>query len=85
MGSISRTMAQFALGLTYERAPQAAIHEAKRFLLDSLGCALAALDHGQRPAVASAIVRPAILTQSASLRIRRPSHAEQGSEERNFW
>ncbi len=45
MPSISRTMAQFALGLTYERAPQDAAHEAKRFLLDSVGCALAALDH----------------------------------------
>ncbi len=45
MNSISRTMAQFALGLGYERAPQEAIHEAKRFLLDSVGCALAALDH----------------------------------------
>jgi 2-methylcitrate dehydratase len=45
MPSISRTMAQFALGLTYEQAPQAAVREAKRFLLDSVGCALAALDH----------------------------------------
>ncbi len=45
MNSISRTMAQFALGLSYEHAPEAAIHEAKRFLLDSVGCALAALDH----------------------------------------
>jgi len=45
MDSISRTMARFALGLSYERAPQAAAHEAKRFLLDSVGCALAVLDH----------------------------------------
>ena len=45
MNSISRTMAKFALGLTYERAPREAVHEAKRFLLDSVGCALAALDH----------------------------------------
>jgi len=45
MDSISRTMAKFTLGLTYERIPQAAVHEAKRFLLDSVGCALAALDH----------------------------------------
>ncbi len=45
MHSISRTMAQFALGLTFERIPRAAAHEAKRFLLDSVGCALAALDH----------------------------------------
>ena len=45
MNSISRTMAKFALGLTYERIPQTAAHEAKRFLLDSVGCALAAVDH----------------------------------------
>ncbi len=45
MNSISRTMAKFALGLSFERIPQAAVHEAKRFLLDSVGCALAALDH----------------------------------------
>jgi len=45
MNSISRTMAKFALDLSYDRVPQAAVHEAKRFLLDSVGCALAALDH----------------------------------------
>ena len=36
-------------------------------------------------AVISAIVRPAILTPSASARMRRPSQAEQGREERYFW
>ena len=45
MGSISRKMAQFALSLTYDQIPQASLKEAKRFLLDSVGCALAALDH----------------------------------------
>jgi 2-methylcitrate dehydratase len=45
MTSISRRMAQFALGLGYDGIPQAARHEAKRFLLDSIGCALAAVDH----------------------------------------
>ncbi len=45
MTSISRRMAQFALGLTYDSIPEAARHEAKRFLLDSIGCALAAVDH----------------------------------------
>ncbi len=43
--SISRKMAQFALSLTYDRIPEPARKEAKRFLLDSVGCALAALDH----------------------------------------
>jgi 2-methylcitrate dehydratase len=45
MNSISRTMAKFALGLSYDRIPPVAAHEAKRFLLDSVGCALAVLDH----------------------------------------
>ncbi|MCX6098922.1 MAG: MmgE/PrpD family protein, partial [Candidatus Bipolaricaulota bacterium] len=45
MNSISRTMAKFALGLSYDHIPPVAAHEAKRFLLDSVGCALAALDH----------------------------------------
>ncbi len=37
--SISRTMAEFAAGLKLGDAPAAAIKEAKRFLLDSIGCA----------------------------------------------
>lgn len=45
MGSISRKMAQFALSLTYDQIPEASLKEAKRFMLDSVGCALAALDH----------------------------------------
>ena len=44
-GSISRKMAQFALSLSYDQIPEPAVKEAKRFLLDSVGCALAALDH----------------------------------------
>ncbi|MCK4451618.1 MAG: MmgE/PrpD family protein, partial [Anaerolineae bacterium] len=43
MSSITHTMAQFALGLQYEDIPADAVHEAKRFLLDSIGCALAAV------------------------------------------
>jgi len=45
MSPISRSMARFARSLTYEQIPVAARKEAKRFLLDSVGCALAALDH----------------------------------------
>lgn len=43
MSSISKTMAEFALQLRYEDIPEGVIREAKRFLLDSVGCALAAL------------------------------------------
>ena len=38
-------MAQFALSLQYDQIPEPSLKEAKRFLLDSVGCALAALDH----------------------------------------
>ncbi|MCB1150150.1 MmgE/PrpD family protein [bacterium] len=45
MSSITRKMADFVLGLRYEDIPAVSIKEAKRFLLDSVGCALAAVDN----------------------------------------
>jgi 2-methylcitrate dehydratase len=45
MKPISSRLAKFAAGLRYDKIPQLARREAKRFLLDSLGCALAALDN----------------------------------------
>ncbi|HNW59888.1 MAG TPA: MmgE/PrpD family protein [bacterium] len=41
--SITRQMARFALSLQYDAIPEPARKEARRFLLDSFGCALAAL------------------------------------------
>ena len=41
--SISKQMAEFAANLQYDDIPAEAIYEAKRFLLDSMGCALAAV------------------------------------------
>ncbi len=38
--TITAKMAQFAAGLTYEQLSQEAVYQAKRFLLDSVGCAL---------------------------------------------
>ncbi|HEC88568.1 MAG TPA: MmgE/PrpD family protein, partial [Thermoplasmata archaeon] len=43
MESISHKMAKFALELKYEDIPKDAVKEAKRFMLDSIGCALAAM------------------------------------------
>ncbi|MGD2247770.1 MAG: MmgE/PrpD family protein [Candidatus Methanofastidiosia archaeon] len=43
MTSISQKWAQFALNLQYDNIPPDAVKEAKRFLLDSIGCALAAV------------------------------------------
>jgi len=45
MSSITRRMADFTLGLRYEDIPETALKEARRFLLDSVGCALAAVDN----------------------------------------
>jgi len=41
--SITHQMAEFAINLQYEDIPAVSIKEAKRFLLDSVGCALAAV------------------------------------------
>jgi 2-methylcitrate dehydratase len=41
--SITGKMADFTLGLRYEDIPAVSVKEAKRFLLDSVGCALAAV------------------------------------------
>ncbi len=43
MTSLSHQMAEFAINLKYEDIPAEAVDEAKRFLLDSIGCALAAV------------------------------------------
>ncbi len=40
MDTLSRKLARYAVDLTYERLSERAVAEAKRFLLDSLGCAL---------------------------------------------
>jgi 2-methylcitrate dehydratase len=45
MSSLSRQMAQFAIDLKYQDIPNESIWEAKRFLLDSVGCALAAVNN----------------------------------------
>jgi 2-methylcitrate dehydratase len=40
--SISRIIAEFAVGLTYEQLPVEVVNEAKRYLYDSIGCAYGA-------------------------------------------
>ncbi len=45
METISQKWAKFALELKYEDIPSEAIEEAKRFLLDSIGCAFSALNN----------------------------------------
>ncbi len=40
--SISRQIAEFAVGLRYEDLPENVIHEVKRYLYDSVGCAYGA-------------------------------------------
>jgi 2-methylcitrate dehydratase len=45
MSSLSGQMAKFAIDLRYQDIPDESIWEAKRFLLDSMGCALAAVNN----------------------------------------
>jgi 2-methylcitrate dehydratase len=45
METISQRWAKFALRLNYQDIPSVAIKEAKRFLLDSIGCAFSALNN----------------------------------------
>ena len=51
MKSISHQMAEFALKLKYEDLPPEVVHEAKRFLIDSLGCAFAAVPNEDMRAI----------------------------------
>jgi len=54
--SITRQMARFALGLQYEDIPGDSVREAKRFLFDSVGCALAAVPNEDMQAAHRAIL-----------------------------
>src|SRR4030042_1080739 len=47
--SIAHQFARYALGLTYERFPDEVVHQAKRCLLDALGCAIGAYEAPGRP------------------------------------
>jgi len=51
MSSLSGQMAKFAIDLQYDQIPEIAIWEAKRFLLDSIGCALAAVNNDDMAAM----------------------------------
>ncbi len=51
MSSITGKMADFVLSLDFEMIPDSAIKEAKRFLLDSVGCALAAVNNSDMAAM----------------------------------
>ncbi len=51
MSSLSGQMAKFAIDLQYDQIPDIVIWEAKRFLLDSIGCALAAVNNDDMAAM----------------------------------
>lgn len=42
--TISRRMAEFSINLKFDQLPMEVIHEAKRYLYDSIGCAYGAMD-----------------------------------------
>ena len=50
METISYKMAQFAEKIRYEDLPAEVVHQVKRFLFDSVGCALAGT-HGHDPII----------------------------------
>lgn len=47
--STAYQLARYALGLNYDLLPKEVIHQAKRCLLDALGCAIGAYDAPGRP------------------------------------
>jgi 2-methylcitrate dehydratase len=47
--SVSYQLSRYALSLSYESLPSSVIHQAKRCLLDALGCAIGAYDAPGRP------------------------------------
>jgi 2-methylcitrate dehydratase len=51
--SVAHQFARYALGLDYTLLPKEVVHEAKRCLLDALGCAIGALDAPGRAACES--------------------------------
>lgn len=54
--SVARQFARYALGLNYEMFPKEVVHQAKRCLLDALGCAIGAYDAPGRP-ICEALVK----------------------------
>ena len=79
MAPVSREMAQFAYRLQFEDIPQEAVYEAKRFLLDSMGCALAAVHNRDIQAMYRYIERlggtPEATVIGKSLRTNAPNAA----------
>ncbi|MFC1982159.1 MmgE/PrpD family protein, partial [Chloroflexota bacterium] len=47
--SVAHQFARYALGLSYEMLPEDVVHQAKRCLLDTLGCAIGAYEAPGRP------------------------------------
>jgi 2-methylcitrate dehydratase len=53
--SIAYKLARYAVGLSYEMLPQDVVHQAKRCLLDALGCAIGAHEAPGRPICEEAV------------------------------
>jgi len=53
--SISHKLARYAVGVSYDMLPQDVVHQAKRCLLDALGCALGAYEAPGRPICEEAV------------------------------
>ena len=44
MPTLAHRLAEYAVGLEFGRLPEAVVHEVKRRTIDSIGCALGAMD-----------------------------------------
>jgi 2-methylcitrate dehydratase len=53
--SVAHQFARYALGLTYDKLPKEVVHQAKRCLLDTLGCAIGAYEAPGYPICESVI------------------------------
>jgi 2-methylcitrate dehydratase len=53
--SISHQLARYAVGLRYDMLPREVVHQAKRCLLDALGCAIGAYEAPGRPICEEAV------------------------------
>jgi 2-methylcitrate dehydratase len=71
MPTLAHRLVEYAVGLQFERLPEAVVHEVKRRMIDSIGCAPGALDAepcviAQRVAKSFSAQRGATLIGSAS-------------------
>src|SRR2546421_6919782 len=64
--TLAQRLARYAANLRYEDLPDSTVHEVKRRFIDSLGCAMGALD-GEPGSIARRLARTVSSTESATI------------------